>query len=81
MLELPRHLLWEYDLSTFDYHRNWRLVIERVIERGSMEEWRAAQAFYGKEKFIKVVDDSRQLSSRNKNFARLFVDSTYHNVS
>ena len=73
---LPQHLLWEYDLEKFDYDRSWRIAIERVIERGNLEEWRAVQAYYGKERLKEVVHWSRQLSPRDKDFAMLFVNST-----
>ncbi len=72
---LPQHLLWEYDLAKFDYDRSYRIAIERVIERGNLEEWRAAQAYYGKEKFLEVAAWSRQLTKRNREFAQLFVNS------
>jgi hypothetical protein len=31
-------LLWEYDLDTFNYEKSYKIVIERVIERGNLEE-------------------------------------------
>ena len=77
---LPRHLLWEYDLDTLDYERHHRIIIERIIERGGMEEWVGAQAFYGKQRFLEVVEWSRQLGTRDKDFAKLFIDSDYHHV-
>lgn len=77
---LPRHLLWEFDYEQFDYDAHYRIAIERVIERGGMEEWRAAQRYYGRDRFLEVVDWSRQLSERDKDFARLFVESAYHDA-
>ncbi len=72
---LPQHLLWEYDLEKFDYDRSWRIAIERVIERGNLEEWRETQAYFGKQRFVDVVEWSRQLTSRDKDFALLFINS------
>ena len=66
MLHLPQHLLWEYDLTTFDYAAAYRLVIERVIQRGNIVEWREAQNYYGKERFLEVARSSRQLSDRDR---------------
>jgi hypothetical protein len=75
-LTLPQHLLWEYDLDTFDVDRNAELVIERVLQRGNIAEWRATQSYYGKKRMLEVADRSRQLSERERDFARLFVNSS-----
>jgi len=43
-----RHsLLWEYDLSGFDWQYMRALVVERVIERGWDEDYYALFALYG----------------------------------
>ncbi len=33
-------LLWEYDLTTFNYEKLYKIVIERVLQRGNLNEWR-----------------------------------------
>ncbi len=33
-------LLWEYDLTTFNYEKSYKIVIERVLQRGNLDEWR-----------------------------------------
>ena len=72
---LPRHLLWEYDLDTLDYERHHRIIIERIIERGGMEEWVGAVRYYGRDRICEVAQASRGLSARNRNFAQLFARS------
>lgn len=79
-LRLPAHLFWEYDLKKFDYDKSYFVVIERVIERGTVEQWRMMQRYYGKEKVLEVVEKSKQLSQRDKQFAKLFVNSSLHDV-
>lgn len=74
-LQLRPHLLWEYDQSKFNYRRGATVVIERVIERGTIEEWREIVRFYGKEKVLEVAEGSRQLDARDKHFTKIFVDS------
>ena len=32
---IPPVLLWEYDYDTFNFDRSYKIVIERVLERGS----------------------------------------------
>lgn len=40
-------LLWEYDLSDFDWYEMRILVMQRIIERGWMEDFYAAIKLYG----------------------------------
>ena len=73
---LPRHLLWEYELDGFDYERNAELVIERVLQRGNIREWRATQQYYGKARMLAVARASRQLTEREQAFTELYVESS-----
>ena len=80
-LSLPQYLLWEYDLKKFNYNKSYFIVIERVIERGTVEHWRMTQFFYGKEKMLEVAHQSKQLSKRDKQFTELFVNSAFNALS
>jgi len=62
--EINPHLLWEYNLNSFDFHKSSRIVIERVIERGNMEDWREMIKLYSKNEILEVVSESRQLSKK-----------------
>ena len=68
-------LLWEYDLETFNWERSYKIVIERVVQRGWINEWKEIYKFYGPEKILETVDWSKQLDKRDKDFARLFLKS------
>ncbi|MEM6394946.1 MAG: hypothetical protein AAF741_01270 [Bacteroidota bacterium] len=74
-IDLPQHLLWEYDLSKFDYSKSWFIVIERVIQRGDIIQWREVQNFYGKEKMLEVARKSKQLSKKDKAFTEIYIHS------
>lgn len=69
-------LLWEYDLKKFDFNKNRSLVVERVIERGTLKDFYAAIRFYGGlENFIKIIQNEvMNLSEFDINF----VCSTFH---
>ncbi len=68
-------LLWEYDLETFHWDRSYQVVIERVVQRGWLDEWKEIFEFYGAHKILEAVEWSKQLDNRDKNFARLFLKS------
>ncbi len=72
---IPFRLLWEYDPTTFDFDRSYKVVIERVLERGGLEEWREMVKYYNIEKIKETIEWSAQLSERDKDFARLFINS------
>ena len=74
---LPAYLLWEYDLNTFDYEKSYKIVIERVLERGTIEEWQEINRFYGNNKIVETIDWSAQLKIRDKEFSKLFLKSDY----
>lgn len=62
-------LLWEYDLRHFDWHRSRRLVVQRVIERGRVEDYFAAFDLYGGiEGFRGILREVATLPARDMNF-------------
>lgn len=77
---LPTYLLWEYDLKTFNYDKSYKIVIERVLERGSMEDWKEMMHYYPIEKILETIEWSAQLQERDKNFSKLFLKSDFFNV-
>lgn len=48
--KISASLLWEYDLSHFDYQDMKVLVVRRVIERGRIDDFYAMLNLYGLEK-------------------------------
>jgi len=69
--------LWEYDLDTFNYDKSYKIVIERVLERGNIDEWREVLNYYGEQKILETIDWSAQLTKRMKDFSRLFLQSDF----
>ena len=70
-------LLWEYDLTTFNYEKSYKIVIERVLQRGNLNEWREMVSLYTKEQILEVIDWSAQLDERDKIFSKLFLTSGF----
>ncbi len=75
------HLLWEYDLETFNWKKSYKIVIERVIQRGTLEDWYEIMAFYSLDEVKETIAWSKQLDARDKNFATLFVKSDYFHAA
>lgn len=72
---IPAFLLWEYDLNTFNYDKSYKIVIERILERGSIDDWREMMRYYPMEKILETIDWSAQLQEREKKFSRFFLNS------
>lgn len=68
-------LLWEYDYQTFNWDKSAKIAIERVIERGDLHDWREMKSYYTLEQILGAIDWSKQLSERDKQFARFFINS------
>ena len=78
---IPARLLWEFDYENFNFDKSYKIVIERVLERGNMDQWREMVGYYSKEQILETIDWSAQLEERDKNFSRFFLNSDFVNVT
>jgi hypothetical protein len=53
--EIPKRLLWEYDLSNFDWNYMRDIVVQRVIERGRDNDYYAIFKLYGGIEGVKEI--------------------------
>jgi len=72
---LPAYLLWEYDLETFNYTKSYKIVIERVLIMGKIEDWNEMLNFYPLQKIHETIEWTKQIEKREKDFARMFLKS------
>ena len=73
--QINKALLWEYDLSSFDWTAMRRTVVQRVIERGQIEDYLAIFRLYGGIEGVKqiVKDEVPWLSPKDMSFVyRIF---------
>lgn len=78
---IPGRLLWEYDLETFNYDKSYKIVIERVLQLGDLQEWREILSYYGEQKILETIEWSAQLEGRDKSFSRFFLKSDFLHVA
>ncbi|MBS1578574.1 MAG: hypothetical protein JST29_02895 [Bacteroidetes bacterium] len=72
---IRKHLLWDFDFAAFDFFAGASIVIERVIERGDINDWKAIVNFYGEDAILFYSNKSKQLSKRDKNFTNVIIKS------
>lgn len=61
-------LLWEYDLSEFDYQQMKTVVVQRVIERGWPDDWYAILNMYGEDGITNAIKAIPYLNDKDMNF-------------
>ena len=68
-------LLWEYDLSDFDWWKSRKIVVQRILERGWLEDYYTGFNLYGGiEGFREIIKEIPFLSPRDMNFACIVLD-------
>lgn len=65
-----RHLFWDTDVASINSEKHKQAIIERVIERGTWEQFKELVENYGRNEIIKAIKN-----------ARYFTDKTMHFVS
>jgi hypothetical protein len=65
---LRHSLFWDVDFAKIDWRKNYRFVIERVLERGTFEEWLEIKLFYGLEKIKETALQARWLDNTTLSF-------------
>ncbi|MFM8486036.1 MAG: DUF6922 domain-containing protein, partial [Bacteroidota bacterium] len=60
-LQLRQSLFWDSDVRTIDLQKHKAAIIERIITRGHLDEFRTMMEFYGKDVVKEVVLNARWL--------------------
>jgi hypothetical protein len=63
--QLRPTLFWDVNPAKLDAALHAKQIIQRVVERGTLEEWRVTRKHYGDEKMRTVVTRVRSLSPRD----------------
>jgi hypothetical protein len=58
---LSKHLFWDVDRSALDFDKNEKIIIQRVLEYGLLEDWRIIKEYYGLPRIIEIVKTFRTL--------------------
>ena len=66
-----RRLFWDTDVASLDADRHAALVLSRILERGSWEQWVEARNYYGRERMIAALTKVRGLEPRSVSFCAL----------
>lgn len=64
----PGGLFWDVDSSALDPQAHSKFIIRRIVDRGELDEVRAAWKFYGETAFREALLDARDLGERTVAF-------------
>ena len=71
-MNLPKILFWDSNLATIDYEQHARSIIERVITRGTLLDWKMIKDYYGLERIEQEILQMRSLDEVTLNFFSQF---------
>lgn len=75
MNELLQHInpvyFWDVEFSKLDVIKNKRLIIERVINFGNLQEWHLLKNTYGESDIIHTLINLNYLDAKTQNFVSL----------
>ena len=73
-MELSKHLFWDTDPNEVDYEKNARWLIERVVTRGSMNDWFTVRDYYGWDRMAQEIVKIRSLDRKTL----IFLSTLFH---
>lgn len=59
--QFHRRIFWDVDFDKLDYDKRANFIIERVFERGDVEDIRQCRRYYGDSKISEALTDAKWL--------------------
>lgn len=78
-MNLPDELFWDIDVNTLDVDKHARFIIQRVIQRGSMQNWLEIKRLYGLDYIKQEILQMRSLDRKTLNFFSIYFDISKDN--
>ncbi len=72
--KLSKHLFWDVDRSKLSFNNNEKLVVQRVLEYGLLEDWIILRDYYRVERIAEIAMTIRDLDSISANFIATLAD-------
>ena len=69
---LSPSLFWDINVETLNWDTHAQLIVERVITRGSYNEFKKVEKKYGKEMVGALVKNIRKLNEKDISFVHVY---------
>ncbi|MEP6514503.1 MAG: hypothetical protein ABJA79_11580 [Parafilimonas sp.] len=70
-----RRIFWDVDFDAIDYDKSYRFVIERVFERGDVDDIRQCRRYYGDDLVREVLLNAKFLPEHSMYLAAAVIDT------
>ncbi len=71
-LLFDKSLFWDVDIDSADLEKNARHIINRILLRGNINDWKQLKKFYGLDRIKEEVLKMRFLDKRTLNFCSFY---------
>ncbi len=71
---LRKELFWDVNPKTVDIYKHIRFVIERVLTRGELEDWKMIKQIYSLNQLREYVVQMRNMEPRLLSFCSVVLD-------
>ena len=71
---LNKRIFWDVNFDSIDYDDKYGFVIERVFERGDVDDIRKCRKYYGDKKITHVLLQAKYLPERRLHLAAAIID-------
>ena len=69
---LTKSLFWDVNFEEIDSHAHSLFITERVLTRGTIDDFRAIKSYYGVEKLKSIVVEIKNLDERTLSFCSAY---------
>ncbi len=66
--QFSKHLFWDINISELDMEQHANYVVERVLERGRMNDWLLIKNYYGVDRLREIATGLKCLSPKSLSF-------------
>ena len=71
---IPSSLFWDIDISKLDWNRHKQLIVERVIQRGTLSAIKEVTEHYGIRELKSIIRQIPYLEKRDIAFVNIYFD-------
>ena len=74
-MQLSKNLFWDIDIQTLNEEKHASYIIERVLSRGTMQDFQEIKAYYGKPKIKRIAKKLRYMDNRVLHFCSAYFNT------
>lgn len=78
--DFSSHLFWDVKPDTLNTDLHQQLIVERVIQRGSLKDLSLLEQFYNRESIRAVISQLPWLNEKDMAFVHIYFDIPYDDL-